>query len=89
MSFKCTAMAGGVAGCNFQLRCSGVLSQVPPLGSRGLLSCLGAVIGLQDNVVVFTALQTHLKDCNRTKKGSEDGVGASRLYMTKSGHLSV
>ena len=89
MSFKCAAMPVGVAGCSLQLRCSGVTSLAPPLGSRGLLSCLGAVIGLRDNVVVFTALQTHLKDGQRTKEGSEDGVGVSRLYMTKSGHLSV
>ena len=66
MSFKCTAMPVGVAGCNLQLRCSGVTSLVPPLGSRGLLSCLGAVIGLRDNVV-FSTLQTHLTDGQRTK----------------------
>ena len=52
------------------------------------MSRLGAVIGLRDNVVVFTALQTHL-DGPRTKDGLKDSVGVSRLYMTKSGHLSV
>ena len=31
MSFKCTAMPVGIAGCNLQLRCSGVTSSVPPL----------------------------------------------------------
>ena len=69
MSFKCIAMPVGVAGRSLQLRCSGVSSQVPSLGSRALLSCLGAVIGLQDDMVVFTALQTHLRDGQRTKEG--------------------
>ena len=40
-------------------------------------------------MVVFTTLQTHLKDGLRTTEGSEDGVGVPRLYMTKSGHLSI
>ena len=89
MSFRCTAIPAGVAGCNLQLRVSGVTSQVLALGSRALLSSLGAVIGLRENTVVFTAPQSHLADGRRTKESSDDDVGASRLYMAKSGHLSV
>ena len=82
-------MPVGGAGCNLQLRVYVVTSQVPFLESRALLPSLGAVTGLRDNTVVFTALQTHLKDCHRTKEGLGEDVGASCLYMTKSGHLSV